>query len=148
MTVCECTQEARRRKNREAVQRYRERNRQKIRDRERRKRQEDPKGAMKRHQKWFAANKNRPEVREKANALARRSYAKRRQRKLAELAGRPKPISCDVCGAGGKICFDHCHISNAFRGWLCHHCNLILGHAKDDPTILRKLATYLEDNAS
>jgi hypothetical protein len=31
-----------------------------------------------------------------------------------------------------------------FRGYLCHHCNLVLGHAADDPALLRVLADYLE----
>jgi len=39
---------------------------------------------------------------------------------------------------------DHCHKTKAVRGLLCHNCNAILGHAKDDPSILRVAADYLE----
>lgn len=41
---------------------------------------------------------------------------------------------------------DHCHRTNQVRGLLCDHCNWSLGHAKDNPVILRALAEYLEEN--
>lgn len=67
------------------------------------------------------------------------------QRKLLKLSGyTQKPDTCEVCGRGGKICFDHSHANGEFRGWLCNHCNLVLGHVGDDPVLLRKLADYLE----
>lgn len=59
-------------------------------------------------------------------------------------AGRKKPMRCDVCKKSGRrICFDHCHKSNKFRGWLCLQCNAVLGHANDSPKLLRRLADYL-----
>jgi Recombination endonuclease VII len=42
------------------------------------------------------------------------------------------------------IHIDHDHATGAVRGILCHHCNLILGHAKDDPAVLRRLADYID----
>jgi hypothetical protein len=39
---------------------------------------------------------------------------------------------------------DHCHDSGAVRGLLCDHCNWAIGHAKDDPMVLRRLQAYLE----
>lgn len=63
--------------------------------------------------------------------------------RLEAIAGRPKPDACEVCGNGGKISFDHCHGTGAFRGWLCDPCNLTLGLVKDDHEVLRKLAGYL-----
>lgn len=51
-----------------------------------------------------------------------------------------------LCGApltmGSPI--DHCHQTGAIRGILCQNCNKPLGHVKDSPIILRKLADYLE----
>lgn len=39
---------------------------------------------------------------------------------------------------------DHCHTTGRVRGLLCRRCNVSLGHFDDDPTILRRLADYLE----
>jgi hypothetical protein len=39
---------------------------------------------------------------------------------------------------------DHCHDTSAVRGVLCHHCNVLLGHAKDSSQLLREAAAYLE----
>jgi hypothetical protein len=55
-----------------------------------------------------------------------------------------RPDKCEVCGSDDKVVFDHCHVNNKFRGWLCNGCNSALGHAKDNPDTLRKLAEYLE----
>jgi hypothetical protein len=44
----------------------------------------------------------------------------------------------------GALHLDHCHATKAFRGWLCHSCNVTLGAVEDDPNILRKLAEYLD----
>src|ERR1035437_5979077 len=40
---------------------------------------------------------------------------------------------------------DHSHKTGVFRGILCGHCNSVIGHAHDDPKLLRKLARYLEN---
>lgn len=39
---------------------------------------------------------------------------------------------------------DHDHETGIFRVLLCMNCNRALGHAQDNPTILRKLADLLE----
>lgn len=39
---------------------------------------------------------------------------------------------------------DHCHDTKAVRGLLCASCNHTLGHATDDPAILRAAADYIE----
>lgn len=57
---------------------------------------------------------------------------------------------CFVCGAvppkGRYHHIDHDHITGVVRGLLCHGCNVSLGHTKEDPEILRKLANYLEEH--
>lgn len=62
--------------------------------------------------------------------------------------------TCVICGdvtpANKKphefLGFDHSHQTGKYRGLLCRQCNWMLGHAKDDPLILRKGADYLEKN--
>ncbi len=66
-----------------------------------------------------------------------------------KLAGRKKPEQCEVCGAFEKdfkygLCFDHDHITGAFRGWICGRCNIALGMVKDKIEILSLLIEYLE----
>lgn len=57
---------------------------------------------------------------------------------------------CAICGTdkdfGGrwdKPHIDHDHADGRVRGLLCSHCNLVLGHAKDNVEILLKAAAYL-----
>jgi Autographiviridae endonuclease VII len=71
--------------------------------------------------------------------------------KLAEQEGR-----CGIChqvldvtldGLKGKrrlTRVDHCHKTGAFRGILCHRCNLGVGYFADDLPLLRRAVTYLE----
>lgn len=76
----------------------------------------------------------------------------RTKARLEALAGRPRPRKCEVCGSPNQnknaaLHFDHDHSTGKFRGWLCSHCNTILGKVHDNPALLRKLAKYLEDHA-
>ena len=63
-----------------------------------------------------------------------------------KLAGRKRSQRCEVCYQPCLSCFDHDHETNAFRGWLCRRCNLVLGMVKDNPILLRNLAMYLDNN--
>ena len=42
-------------------------------------------------------------------------------------------------------CIDHDHKTMRVRGMLCNNCNLVLGHAMDDVTILNSAIIYLEE---
>ena len=57
---------------------------------------------------------------------------------------------CKICSSAdpfhnsGKFVVDHCHDTGKVRGLLCHHCNVLLGHAKDSSLVLKKAIDYLE----
>lgn len=54
---------------------------------------------------------------------------------------------CAICATDtpGKLDWstDHCHTKGHVRGILCQSCNLMLGHAKDNPATLAAAITYL-----
>jgi hypothetical protein len=51
---------------------------------------------------------------------------------------------CYICkNAMKKICIDHCHNTGKVRGLLCNSCNILLGHAKDDISLLSTASLYL-----
>lgn len=60
--------------------------------------------------------------------------------------------SCEVCGSREQLTIDHNHsccnarfsCGKCVRGVLCQHCNRSMGQAKDNPTILRMLADYID----
>ena len=57
---------------------------------------------------------------------------------------------CAICGActpgsrTKRFHVDHCHSTGRVRGLLCHLCNRMLGLSRDDTSILRAAAAYLE----
>ena len=67
----------------------------------------------------------------------------------------PMDHACPICkrteeqvrGRGGKKsgtwCCDHDHVTNKFRGWLCHDCNRAIGNFNDDINRLKKAINYL-----
>lgn len=56
---------------------------------------------------------------------------------------------CMMCGANAlidttvKLHVDHDHDTGKFRGILCEHCNLALGHLRNDPIIAMAAFRYL-----
>lgn len=52
---------------------------------------------------------------------------------------------CAICRVKlDESCVDHCHKTSRVRGILCHHCNKLLGFAKDKVKILQQAVKYLE----
>jgi hypothetical protein len=60
---------------------------------------------------------------------------------------------CKLCPStdprhnSGRFVVDHCHTTGKVRGLLCSECNLMLGKAKDDITILQNAITYLSQHS-
>lgn len=53
---------------------------------------------------------------------------------------------CAICGklVDESGCWDHDHESGMTRGILCKPCNLVLGNADDNDSILERAAAYLK----
>ena len=66
-----------------------------------------------------------------------------------ELRAEAKGI-CMICDVHEDECakqhaIDHCHSTGQVRGVLCQSCNMGLGFFKDNPALLTKAITYIED---
>lgn len=86
--------------------------------------------------RWYKDNPKRARV----NEIVRRYRVDRLEaERLVEVS------ICEVCGGSDRIVVDHNHITGKVRGSLCNGCNTALGLIGDRPTILRKLADYLEE---
>ena len=56
----------------------------------------------------------------------------------------PKPDACQICGNTERpIVLDHCHVTKAFRGWICDRCNSGLGSLGDTLDSILKAVSYL-----
>lgn len=94
--------------------------------------------ANSRSKAWREGNPDKMRINNKAARL--RAVAEREI-----LAGRQRPLVCDICGKSGRtIHFDHDHQRGHFRGWICSQDNMALGLVRDDVDLLRKLIAYLE----
>jgi len=60
---------------------------------------------------------------------------------------------CAICGenvencekgSGHRLAVDHCHTTGKVRGLLCSACNILLGKAKDNISILQSAINYLK----
>ena len=93
--------------------------------------------------KWFK-KENNPLYKggiENESLTYKQSVLKKREK----IAGRKRPNQCEICGAMGKICFDHDHETGKFRGWICLRCNFALGLVKDNIEILFTMIKYLKN---
>jgi hypothetical protein len=55
---------------------------------------------------------------------------------------------CKICGgvnkSGRKLYIDHNHSTGEVRGLLCHNCNFLIGHCKENIEVLEKSIAYLQ----
>lgn len=56
----------------------------------------------------------------------------------------PPPGPCPICQRHTeRWVLDHCHDTDAFRGYICSSCNLGLGHFDDSPAMVKSALAYL-----
>ena len=55
---------------------------------------------------------------------------------------------CYICKSDKKLVVDHCHNSKVVRKILCYSCNVALGHAKDNPDTLIRMAEYIKEHGN
>jgi hypothetical protein len=95
-------------------------------------------GIRERSRKWRAANRDQLLV-----------YKIEWSRKKAGMPSptRPAPTLCECCGEAPNtrtLHLDHCHITGAFRGWLCMRCNTAIGKLGDQLDGVLRAVRYLE----
>jgi hypothetical protein len=57
----------------------------------------------------------------------------------------PEPGLCPICHQFTDVwILDHCHFTDAFRGYICNSCNLGIGRFNDDIELLERAITYLK----
>lgn len=61
---------------------------------------------------------------------------------VCAICRRPETVS--ERGKVRRLTVDHCHVTGRVRGLLCSRCNILLGYAKDDATVLLAASIYLE----
>ena len=86
---------------------------------------------------------------ERRRDVARMSYHKNKQARLERQkeARRQRHVhgQCPVClDDAVRLFWDHDHATGEFRAYICSGCNLMLGHGRDNPALLRAAAEYLE----
>ena len=55
---------------------------------------------------------------------------------------------CGCCGSTKNLCIDHCHETNAIRGYLCRPCNKALGALGDNLEGVSRIVAYLKEHTS
>jgi len=82
----------------------------------------------------------------RASQTKRRYGVDRAQHKLMFESQRGRCAICNVEQSAIKrrFCIDHNHSTGKVRQLLCHHCNGVLGHSRENKDILRAAVAYLE----
>lgn len=132
---------------------WRANNRQHINEYNRRRNKTRRKEERERRKRWKKLN---PEKFKEKTRRYRKKYAADIRNRTRKLRGypkpdRPEPTNCECCGrkpSNKALHLDHCHLTGAFRGWLCNRCNLGIGQLGDTENDLRNALRYLMKAAS
>lgn len=107
------------------------------------------------NREWQARNPEHAKACWKRSAKKQYTGEKRLLRKLKEYGITPEQFEnmqafgghkCHICGNPFDLYpyIDHCHESGAVRGILCFRCNTAIGSLRDNPTLIRRAADYVE----
>lgn len=94
---------------------------------------------------------------EKYKAYSRKSERTRKLKKYGlsreeyQILWSKQNECCGICKSKVNLTnrdwhLDHCHSTLKVRGILCHHCNIMLGNARDRIDILEAGILYLKEN--
>lgn len=114
----------------------------------------------KKSREWVAANQERVRENQKRWRAVNKDKLLKANRKhwLKKFYGLTPETWQEMFDAQGRVCkccgspdpkaangwhVDHCHETDVVRGILCQQCNIMIGCASDDPTILMDGARYL-----
>ena len=130
--------EARRAYSRQYAARWRKANAEYARKRDKEWREKDIEKHRAKGRAWYAKHRDKERAKDRAQS----------RKRLGVTPTRPEATHCEICGRlpdhFKALCLDHCRLLDKFRGWICTHCNLMLGYARDNPTILIAGAAYLK----
>ena len=141
------TEEEKRERRREYARKHYEANREKCKELQRDWYLANREHCLARQREYNAANPPTKEQRVASRTKSRlRSFGLTQDQYDTMLTGQNS--SCAIChtsepGGWGTFHIDHCHTTGKVRGLLCHHCNVGLGHFRDDPTSLSRAIAYL-----
>lgn len=94
-------------------------------------------------------NENHPErrkaARRKMNLKVAYGITPEQWEEMFEAQGRCCAICHSAANLNGKrLHTDHCHTTGKVRGIICHHCNLLIGQARERVEILEAAIRYLK----
>ncbi len=106
-----------------------------------------------------AQRKRRAKNPERVREVGRESERRRRMRKYGlteqgfEDMWKAQNYRCAICkietpSSGRNWHIDHNHTTGNVRAILCHHCNLLLGNAKDSILVLESAIQYLKEHSN
>jgi hypothetical protein len=95
---------------------------------------------------WMRQRRKDPAYKAKERAIKLKYKYKITPQEFDEMQA-AQEFTCAICTQevpddGWKV--DHCHATGAVRGLLCNHCNLLLGHSRDNPATLLRAVEYLK----
>ena len=101
--------------------------------------------------RWASAHKEKIKYYRVKSALKQRYgvTVKWYEDKLKEQKGVCAICSCsssDLRGKDDMFCVDHCHTTGQPRALLCHKCNTGIGMLKDNPILVARAWTYLQQH--